>query len=169
VVRDAQAVAPDRDIGLEVSAAHAPIVQGDGLRLRQVLSNLLSNALTHTPAGTPVEVRVDVAPNENEVRIAVRDHGPGLEPADAERVFERFFRADASRTRAAGGTGLGLSIVAALVAAHGGQAGVDTAPGAGAVFWVRLPIEHQHGRGDRTDESAETPDSQAAHSAVTGS
>ena len=129
-VHDAQAVAPDRAITLDVAAGDAAVVLGDELRLRQVLANLVSNALSHTPAGTPVDV--EVAVRSGEVHLSVRDRGPGLAPEDAARIFERFFRADASRTRSAGGTGLGLSIVAALVAAHGGQVGVDTAPGQGA-------------------------------------
>jgi two-component system OmpR family sensor kinase len=139
-VHDARAVAPERVISLEVATGEAAVVLGDDVRLRQVLGNLITNALSHTPAGTPVDVTVAVAPQAHEARLAVRDHGPGLDEADAARVFERFYRADASRTRAAGGTGLGLSIVAALVSAHNGQVGVDTAPGEGATFWVRLPL-----------------------------
>ena len=106
------------------------------------LANLLSNALTHTPAGSPVEVRVGdrAADGEPGAAVEVRDHGPGLSPEAAEQVFERFYRADPSRTRAAGGTGLGLSIVAALVAAHGGTVQVDTDPGRGARFRVVLPL-----------------------------
>jgi two-component system, OmpR family, sensor kinase len=142
-VHDAQAVAPERDIRLDVATGEAAVVLGDGTRLRQVLGNLVGNALSHTPAGSPVEVTVAVGAQAHEARLAVRDHGPGLSPADASRIFERFYRADASRTRAAGGTGLGLSIVAALVHAHGGQVGVDTAPGEGATFWVRLPLAEQ--------------------------
>jgi two-component system OmpR family sensor kinase len=142
-----------------------------------VLSNLVSNALHHTPAGTPVDVTVAVAPGADEVRLAVRDRGPGLAAEDAARIFERFYRADASRTRSAGGTGLGLSIVAALVAAHGGQAGVDTAPGQGATFWVRLPLDTRLSHpadaaaADETGEgTAEEPtDAPAAHQSVTGS
>jgi two-component system OmpR family sensor kinase len=165
-VHDAQAVAPDRMISLDVAAGDAAVVLGDEPRLRQVLSNLVSNALSHTPAGTPVDV--EVAVRSGEVHLSVRDRGPGLAPEDAARIFERFFRADASRTRAAGGTGLGLSIVAALVAAHGGKVGVDTAPGHGATFWVRLPQ-------DREQPVAPPPaaptrqETQAGHRSVTGS
>jgi two-component system OmpR family sensor kinase len=169
-VQDAKVVAPDRAISLEVAAGDAAIVLGDELRLRQVLSNLVSNALSHTPDGTRVDV--EVAVRSGEVHLSVRDRGPGLAAEDAARIFERFFRADSSRTRAAGGTGLGLSIVAALVAAHGGQVGVDTAPGAGATFWVRLPQDREAG-----DEAADTPadtpaqdqETQVAHRSVTGS
>jgi two-component system OmpR family sensor kinase len=171
-VHDARVMAPDRDISLDVTAREAAVVLGDEVRLRQVLSNLVSNALSHTPAGSPVDVRVEVAPDGSEVRLSVRDHGPGLPAEDAQRVFERFYRADASRARAAGGTGLGLSIVAALVAAHGGQTGVDTAPGAGATFWVRLPIDRQAGppAPAATEDEPELADNpQPAHRTVTGS
>jgi len=115
---------------------------GDEARLRQVLTNLVDNALTHTPDGTPVTVRVGrgLAADLGEVAVVeVRDEGPGLTPDQAERVFERFYRTDAARSRAQGGTGLGLSIVAAITAAHGGRVEVDTAPGAGATFRVLLP------------------------------
>jgi two-component system OmpR family sensor kinase len=142
-VHDAQVVAPDRRVTLDVDAGEAAVVLGDDLRLRQVLGNLVGNALSHTPEGTAIEVSVAVGRQAREARLAVRDHGAGLDPADASRIFERFYRADSSRTRAAVGTGLGLSIVAALVAAHGGQVGVDTAPGQGAAFWVRLPLADQ--------------------------
>ncbi|NHC44371.1 sensor histidine kinase [Motilibacter aurantiacus] len=142
-VLDAGAMDPERPVTLEtVGADPSPVVLGDDARLRQVLGNLVRNALVHTPPGTPVTVRVGTADVDGTrwALLEVRDEGPGLAPEDAARIFERFFRTDASRTRAAGGTGLGLSIVAALVAAHGGTVGVDTAPGAGATFRVLLPL-----------------------------
>ena len=115
---------------------------GDEPRLRQVLTNLLDNALVHTPAGTPVTVRV--ARTERDGRpwavLEVADRGPGLTPEQRERVFERFYRTDTARSRARGGTGLGLSIVAAITAAHGGTVEVDSEPGAGATFRVLLPL-----------------------------
>ncbi|MFB7716181.1 sensor histidine kinase [Nocardia sp. NPDC056100] len=132
--------APARPIKLEVCPGEGTLqVVGDEARLRQVLANLVGNALTHTPAPAPITVRL--TPSPDEVRIDVEDKGPGLAPDAAMRVFERFYRTDSSRTRASGGTGLGLSIVQALVAAHGGRVTVDTAPGAGATFTVRLPRE----------------------------
>jgi two-component system OmpR family sensor kinase len=140
-VHDARALSPDRPVGLEVSHnGVVPVVLGDEARLRQVLGNLMTNALTHTPAGTPVTVTVATEPGC--AVLSVSDKGPGLAQEDAQRVFERFYRADSARTRSAsrGGTGLGLSIVAALTAAHGGTAELDTAPGAGAVFRIRLPL-----------------------------
>jgi two-component system OmpR family sensor kinase len=146
-VNDARAVAPDRRIELVLGGGdgdpgRALIVLGDGQRLRQVLANLVNNALTHTPAGSPVEVRVggwelDGAPG---AAVEIVDHGPGLAPEQAERVFERFYRADPARSHAAGGSGLGLSIVAALVAVHGGTVQVDSVQGRGARFRVVLPL-----------------------------
>jgi signal transduction histidine kinase len=146
-VNDAHAVAPDRQIELVLGTGDgdvgtALVVLGDDQRLRQVLANLVNNALTHTPAGSPVEVRVGTAPLDGRPGAAVEvvDHGPGLTPEQTERVFERFFRADPARSSAAGGTGLGLSIVAALVAVHGGTVQVDSVPGRGARFRVVLPL-----------------------------
>ena len=141
-VHDARAVQPERPIGLHLdsSLTDAPVVVGDEARLRQVVGNLVTNALTHTPPQARVTVRLSQDPTDPEmVVVAVSDEGPGLAPEDAQRVFERFYRADASRTRAAGGTGLGLSIVASLVAAHGGRVDLDTGPGRGSTFAVRLP------------------------------
>ncbi len=141
-VHDAAAVAPDRAITLEViDGAAAVEIVGDESRLRQVVGNLVTNALTHTPAGTPVTVRVGSRTDADELLgvLEVRDQGPGLDEEASARVFERFYRADPSRTRSLGGTGLGLSIVAALVAAHGGRVELETSPGEGATFRVLLP------------------------------
>jgi two-component system OmpR family sensor kinase len=144
-VHDAHAVAPDRSVGLRLPSpddteddiAEVTVV-GDEARLRQVLVNLVNNAIIHTPTGTPVEVRVRAEPREAVLEVA--DKGPGLPPEQAERVFERFYRADPARGRANGGTGLGLAIVAAIVAAHGGRVEVQTSVGVGTTFRVRLPI-----------------------------
>ena len=141
-VHDARAVQPDRSVELDLtdSLTDVPVVLGDEGRLRQVIGNLVTNALTHTPPGTPVTVRLSEEPGDPDaVTVTVADQGPGMSAEDAERVFERFYRADASRTRAAGGTGLGLSIVSSLVAAHHGTVTLTTAPGEGAAFAVRLP------------------------------
>jgi two-component system OmpR family sensor kinase len=150
-VHDAQAVGTDRPITLRLGATEPPpIVIGDEARLRQVLANLLANARQHTPPGTPVTVRVETTPagrsGHPAVAVTVADQGPGMSTGDAARVFERFYRADASRNRSDGGTGLGLAIVAALVAGHGGTVDVDTAPGAGAAFRVELPLADDPGR-----------------------
>lgn len=119
-----------------------PIVLGDDARLRQVLQNLLSNALNHTPPGT--EITVFVGTEADQAILEVADNGPGMTAEDAARVFERFYRTDPSRTRALGGSGLGLSIVAALVTAHGGQVSLTTAPGEGATFRVTIPLLREH-------------------------
>ena len=144
-VQDARMVAPRRTIDLTVGAGPAFLVLGDEVRLRQVIGNLMSNALTHTPEGTPVHVRLSAsalaAPGALPTAVLeVADEGPGMPPEQAEHVFERFYRADTARTRQKGSTGLGLAIVAALVAAHGGTVAVDTAPGKGATFRIALPL-----------------------------
>jgi len=102
-----------------------------------VAGNLLANARQHTPPGTPVRVRVSA--DDGTAVLEVADDGPGMAAEQAARAFERFYRADPSRSRSSGGTGLGLSIVAAIAEAHGGRATVDTTPGAGATFRVELP------------------------------
>jgi two-component system OmpR family sensor kinase len=141
-VHDAKAVHPERPISLHLdeSLTDVPVVIGDEGRLRQVVGNLVTNALTHTPPTARVTVTVAEAADDPGVLVLrVADEGPGMDPADARRAFERFYRADASRTREAGGTGLGLAIVSSLVAAHGGSVDLATAPGQGATFSVRLP------------------------------
>ena len=134
-VDDGRAVAPGREIHLQVDGA-AEVV-GDRDQLRQVLGNLLRNAFVHTPAGTPIEVTLQRAGAD--VRLEVRDHGPGLPTSDAEALFERFWRSEAGRERGRGGAGLGLAIVAAIVDAHGGEVRAGNAPGGGASFVVTLP------------------------------
>lgn len=137
-VHDAQSIAPDRRISLEIlDGPGTPEVIGDEARLRQVLGNLVVNALRHTPDSTAVTVRVGTV--SDDAVLEVQDEGQGMEQADAQRVFERFYRTDSSRTRASGGTGLGLSIVDSLVAAHGGRVTLTTAPGQGCRFQVSLP------------------------------
>ena len=144
-VQDARIVAPGRKIDLTVGTGAAFLVLGDEPRLRQVISNLMGNALTHTPEGTPITVRILAGyqgrnPAVPAAILEVADRGPGLSGEQAERVFERFYRADQARDRRTGGTGLGLAIVSALVAAHGGTVGLNTAPGQGATFWITLPL-----------------------------
>ncbi|WP_084512207.1 sensor histidine kinase [Nocardia mikamii] len=127
-----------RPIDLEIRPGTGTLeVRGDEARLRQVLGNLVNNALIHTPPEAAVTVALTPAPDE--VVIEVSDTGPGLPTEDAERIFERFYRTDTSRSRDSGGTGLGLAIVQALVAAHGGTVSVRSAVGQGTTFAVRLP------------------------------
>ena len=146
-VHDARLLAPARTIDLSVQPGAAFLVVGDEARLRQVIGNLMSNALTHTPDGTPVEVSVSsgtLDPQADDHTPAaildVTDHGPGMSQEQAHRVFERFYRADQARARTTGGSGLGLAIVRALVAAQGGVTSVRTAPGQGATFRIALPL-----------------------------
>ena len=112
---------------------------GDNDRIHQVVANLLANARTHTPAGTKIDV--SVIQSEDGVRIRIADNGPGLSDKDQSRIFERFYRADASRVRTDGeGTGLGLSIVDAVMRAHAGQVSVESELGKGAAFTLFFPI-----------------------------
>jgi len=134
-VDDARATAPDRAFTLDATPGAS--VLGDQHQIRQVLANLLRNAIVHTPAGTPVEV--DVATAGGEVRVRVRDHGPGLPVDDTGALFDRFWRAEGGRERGKAGAGLGLAIVAGIVAAHGGRVHAANAPDGGACFTVLLP------------------------------
>jgi len=136
----ARAAAPDRRMSLD--APSTPLtVDGDSARLHQVLANLLDNALAYSSDGSAVSVRVAGVEQEGRslVAVEVTDRGQGLTPDQSSRVFERFYRTDAARSRAHGGTGLGLSIVAAITEAHGGTVEVDSEPGAGSTFRVLLP------------------------------
>ena len=139
-VHDARAVAPERDIQLrgDGDGNGDVVVDGDPDQLRQVLANLVRNALVHTPRGTPIEVGVSAAGHE--ATLTVRDHGPGLPTQDPDELFDRFWRADPARGRGRAGAGLGLAIVAAIVPAHGGRAQAADAEGGGAQFTVVLPL-----------------------------
>jgi two-component system OmpR family sensor kinase len=173
-VQDARALAPGRSVTL--TGSNGPIepavVLGDEPRLRQLVTNLVVNALRHTPDGTPIELLIgtDAGPNPRSALLQVRDHGPGIAPEHARAVFERFFRSDASRQRGqGGGSGLGLAIVAAIVSAHGGQVGVTQTPGGGATFLVRLPLAPASNDAP-TPEDVDAPASSAAWPAtLTGS
>jgi two-component system, OmpR family, sensor kinase len=137
-VHDTRAIAPQRKITVDVvDGPGIPEVLGDEARLRQVLSNLMVNAVQHTPDTAGIAVRVGT--KDGDAVLEVIDDGPGMEEQDAQRVFERFYRADSSRARSSGGSGLGLSIVDSLVRAHGGSVAVTTAPGQGCRFHVSLP------------------------------
>ncbi len=154
--QDARVLAPDRHVRLVgIGGPIGPVhVAGDEQRLRQVVTNLVSNALNHTPAGTPVEIAVGVRPG-GIAALEVRDHGDGIDPARARRVFERFYRADPARSRSGrgGGNGLGLAIVAAIVASHSGKVGVAQTPGGGATFVLELPQHpHRDGKAHVDDE-----------------
>ncbi len=130
--------AQSRGVSLVTDFKAAPPVDGDRARLGQVIRNLVENAVTYTPAGGTVTVTIE--PAAGVVRLTVRDTGPGIPEQHLPFIFERFYRADASRTRATGGAGLGLAIVKQLVSAHGGTVGAANAPGGGALFTVELPV-----------------------------
>ncbi len=129
-----------KDIRLQTHvASDLPAIMADPDRLRQVFGNLISNALRHTPAGGRITLGAQVT--DDAVQFSVSDTGPGLTPDEQAQAFERFWRADASRSRDGGGSGLGLTIARYLVEAHGGKIGVESAPGQGARFWFTIPAE----------------------------
>lgn len=149
----ARAVDPDRPI--DVNSERPLVILGAESRLRQVVDNLLTNARVHTPAGTPIQVRLAAA--DEEVVLEVADAGPGVPADEADRIFERFYRTDRSRTRSQGGVGLGLAIVRSLVEAHGGAVGYRARQGGGSVFRVVLPMAGAaDSEGERPD-AATTP------------
>lgn len=136
VVSDVRAVQPGRPV--ELVASEGLVVTGDRDRILQAVTALTSNAVRHTPAEATVTVRASRT-GDGWVRVEVADAGPGIAAEHLPHLFERFYRVDRSRSRAQGGTGLGLAIVAAIATAHGGRYGVQSAPGAGATFWLELP------------------------------
>ncbi|MDW8405525.1 sensor histidine kinase [Chloroflexus sp.] len=138
-VRSFAQSAAERDIRLTASTADdLPDIEVDPQRIAQVLGNLISNALRHTPAGGMVSVTVAAEPNG--VIFRVSDTGPGIAPADLPHIFDRFYRADRARTRSSGGAGLGLAIARRLVEAHGGQIWAESELGRGTTVSFRLPV-----------------------------
>jgi two-component system OmpR family sensor kinase len=150
---DFQVVAESKQISLQTNyAPDLPLVDVDPQRIEQVLVNLLSNALRHTPAGGQIRVDVRVENSRfdlrsrpplsaGRIRLTISDTGPGISAKETANVFERFYRADKGRTREedGGGSGLGLAVARSIIEAHGGQIGVDSPPGQGAAFWFTLP------------------------------
>lgn len=151
-VQDLHALDPTREVSLvPLDADAAPddpagqvpdtlVVEGDGDRLRQVVTNLIGNVARHTPAGSPAEIALGVRKDDGLAVLEVRDHGPGLSEEQGRRIFERFYRADSSRTRESGGSGLGMAIVAAIVGTHGGHVEVTPTDGGGLTVQVTLPL-----------------------------
>jgi two-component system OmpR family sensor kinase len=132
----------DRKRPLDVDLGMRPIVvAGDGIRLRQLIDNLLGNTREHTPRGTAVSVQLSTAANEAVLRVG--DTGPGIPAEQQERIFERFFRLDGARTPGRGGAGLGLAIVDAIASAHDGRITVASVQPHGAVFELRLPLTNE--------------------------
>jgi len=122
-----------------VCADPLPVVWGDTRRLNQALGNLLANALQHTPPGGRIDVRCQSAPASDAIVTTVTDTGDGISPDDLPHIFERFYRADRSRSRHTGGRGLGLAIAKQIVEAHGGEVWVESTPSHGSTFGFRLP------------------------------
>ncbi len=141
LVRDAGQDARARDPGrpIDIETTDHVIMQGDEDRLRQALSNLVGNALVHTPEGTPVSLRL--SQDGHTAIVAVEDSGPGLDTETLEHAFERFWRRDRNRSRVTGGAGLGLAIVDVVVRSHGGTVTAENTPSGGARFTLRLPID----------------------------
>jgi two-component system OmpR family sensor kinase len=132
---DAVAIAPERSISLD--APEPVVVAGDQAHLRQAVANLVTNAVRHTPAGTPIEVAARLV--DGSAVVSVRDHGPGLDDDQLLHVFDRFWQAD--KARVGSGAGLGLAIVSSIAAAHGGTATAANADGGGALFAIHLPLK----------------------------
>lgn len=147
VIQNMKVNYPDRDISMTNNCVDPPIVTGDSARLHQVLTNLMTNALKHAGPEAAVRIALDdssvgTSPKKKAVRIRVIDNGVGIPPEDSEHIFERFYRADSSRSRhQGGGSGLGLSIVQGLVEQHGGEVTVDSVVDEGTTFTVLLPHE----------------------------
>jgi two-component system OmpR family sensor kinase len=155
--QDLHALDPTRTVSVTgLRPGEAPpsglVVTGDGDRLRQVLTNLVGNVARHTPAGSRAEIALGRVPDggapggavDGRAVVEVRDHGPGVNPEQAGKIFERFYRADSSRNRGSGGSGLGLAIVAAIVGAHHGHVSVAETPGGGLTVRVMLPAEPRY-------------------------
>lgn len=143
---EAPAAAQGVSLTLDLPAGLPPVV-ADADRVRQVIHNLVANALRYTPSGGTVicSAQVETAKQASDTRnswveLAVRDSGSGIDPTDLPHVFERFWRADRSRSREQGGSGLGLAIARQIIEAHGGQIGAESQPGRGSRFWFRLPV-----------------------------
>lgn len=152
-ISDLHALDPERTVRLQGlgdgDGLHTCTVIGDERMLRQVMSNLVGNVVAHTPAASPVELALGL--RDGSAVLEVRDHGPGIDPEHAARVFERFYRVDASRSRrtgqtgSGGGAGLGMAIVAAIVEAHDGSVAIENTPGGGATVRVTLPLDRPTG------------------------
>ncbi|MBI9001091.1 HAMP domain-containing histidine kinase [Corynebacterium sp. CCM 9185] len=140
VVTTMRAAHPNREIRVVDTAPEAAVVAGDPQRLHRVIGNLVGNALLH--AGVDATVTLGLGVDGKTLVVTVADDGCGMTEEDTRHIFNRFYRADASRSRASGGSGLGLAIVKSLVESHDGVVGVRSAPGEGSVFTVRLPLHH---------------------------
>jgi signal transduction histidine kinase len=134
---DARGIAEPAAVALEVVSGTRRRLRGDPDRLQQVLTNLLSNAVRHSPRGA--SITIETRDREDRVRISVHDRGPGIARHDLSRIFGKFEQVGSSRSAATRGTGLGLAISKAIVEQHGGAIGVESAPDAGSTFWFEIP------------------------------
>ena len=116
------------------------VVLAEENKIRQVITNLMANAIRFTSDDSPIDIRVSIDDAAERAMIEVIDHGEGIPPQIREKIFQRFWRADTSRTRETGGSGLGLAIVSSIVAAHNGTVDVVETPGGGATFRISLPL-----------------------------
>jgi two-component system OmpR family sensor kinase len=146
VAEQMRPLAEAKEIHLAAICPGPAPVNGEPDRLKQVMLNLVDNAIRHTPQGGEITVSAVDDPGRGEVRLEVRDTGPGIDPKDLPHIFDRFYRGDASRARATGNTGLGLAIARAIVQAHSGTIAAESAPGEGATFRVTLPGIRKHAR-----------------------
>jgi two-component system, OmpR family, sensor kinase len=149
------ACAADPERPIEVDSQRPLVVLGAESRLRQVVDNLLTNARMHTPPGTAIHVELTAADEQAVLEIA--DEGPGVPAEEVEKIFERFYRTDRSRTRSQGGVGLGLAIVRSLVEAHGGAVAYRPRPGGGSIFRVALPLASAADSGEARPETVTVP------------
>ena len=160
-VLDLSVNAPDREVsvlGLDGGAPRSAPVRGDEGKLRQIVSNLVTNALRYTPEGTPIELAVgtdSLIHGRTDSVLQVIDHGRGISEEAASKIFERFYRAEDSRDRASGGTGLGLAIVAAIAAQHQGTVRHAETPGGGATMTLRLPMVEPSDQSDHESDADE--------------
>ena len=140
VWRRMEPLASSRDIEMRLDRTGPDRIQADPEGLEQVLANLLENAVRFSPRGSTITVEIRTVADGAARRVEIRDEGPGIPSTDLGRVFERFYRVDAGRSREDGGTGLGLAIVKHLVGAHGGRVGIDSQLGLGTTAWFELPV-----------------------------
>ncbi len=138
---DARATSPGRIISVTALAPNA-VVMGEEDKVRQVFVNLMQNALRHSPDTSPIDIEVDAAAEPERGIVRIIDHGEGIPPQLRENIFQRFYRADQSRTRETGGSGLGLAIVDSIIRRHRGTIRVIETPGGGATFEFSLPAVH---------------------------
>jgi signal transduction histidine kinase len=134
----ARGKAEDKNIELKTDIQETPLVEADTQRIDQVVRNLLDNAISYTPGGGTV--RISLEKGDRCVRVTVKDDGIGIPKGEKDRVFDRFYRVDKSRTRKTGGSGLGLTVASRIVRAHGGEIGLETGEGQGSKFWFTLPL-----------------------------